>query len=491
MGGFMTDLERDLFSLISLVSNVTEAYSACLFLENKRRGAFQLTSYHSLSPHIVADATIETGQGFLGWVLENNEPLSVDQFNKDTIVLGYYDNNEDIKSFMATPIPATLTRGALAVDSKKAWRFTPKSQKILAGFAQQFAHLVDGALAAVQRERRSLDAAAFGGYLHSLRSCESEDQLLNAICLVPRELLPFDGCFLVLKSAEGEGGYLVRTSGFEELFLGNLLVSDRASVAGYVLSKEEPLRLPDLKGGTAKRALFQTNEPLLDVRSVTAVPLKSGRKTIGVLGFTGRRRGQFDASAIKMAEILAAPVADALDKIRSHKKLKEQEGRDFLTSGHNLRYLNIRLREIIADASLRGRQVSLLSIFIDEVHEFLDDADIAGEEALILHVQNQLLPFGQGGDILARHEGAKFFLLLQNSSLEYAEATAEKMIHAINENPFVLKGHDISLTASVGVACYPEDETEPEGLFTASLKALTSARSEGINQLSLRGDMVT
>ena len=89
----MTNLERDLFSLISLVSNVTEAYSACLFLENKRRKVFQLTTYHSLSPHIISDASIKSAQGFMGWVLENNAPLSVNQFDKDTIVLGYYSRD--------------------------------------------------------------------------------------------------------------------------------------------------------------------------------------------------------------------------------------------------------------------------------------------------------------------------------------------------------------------------------------------------------------
>ena len=169
----MTNLERDLSSLIALVSNVTDAYSACLFLENRRHKTFQLTSYHSLSPHILPDATAESGQGFLGWVLENNEALSVNEFDKDTVVLGYYSRNEDIKSFMAAPLPSSLTKGALAIDSKKSWCFTAKSQKILAGFAQQFAYLADGALAAVQMERRSIDVGAYSGYLASLRSCES------------------------------------------------------------------------------------------------------------------------------------------------------------------------------------------------------------------------------------------------------------------------------------------------------------------------------
>ena len=101
----MTNLERDLFSLITLVSNVTEAYSACLFLENKRRKVFQLTTYHSLSPHIIPDASIKGAQGFMGWVLDNNTPLSLNQFDKDAMSLGYYNRDEDLKSFLAVPLP--------------------------------------------------------------------------------------------------------------------------------------------------------------------------------------------------------------------------------------------------------------------------------------------------------------------------------------------------------------------------------------------------
>ena len=47
-----------------------------------------------------------------------------------------------------------------------------------------------------------MNVPAFSRYLTSLRSSDNEDQLLNAICQVPRELLPFDACFLVLIDEE-------------------------------------------------------------------------------------------------------------------------------------------------------------------------------------------------------------------------------------------------------------------------------------------------
>ena len=483
----MTNLKRDLFSLITLVGNVMEAYSASLFLENKSRRNFQLTTFHSLSPHIIPDASVVSGQGFLGWVLENNEPLSVNQFDKDTIVLGYYDRNEDIKSFMAAPLLSSRTRGALAIDSKKTWCFTPKCQKILTGFAQQFAYLVDGALAAAHRERRRIDIASLGGYLESLRICESENQLLNAICLVPRDLLPFDGCFLVLADEKKGTASLVRTAGFGELFLGEIPVSGRASVAGYVLGKGESLRLPDLKGQKGRRPLFHPDEPTLDTRSVAAVPLAAGERVLGALGFTNRRRNMFDAGAVKRAELIAGAATSALERLSDLRRRKESKSRDWITGGRNALFLRSRLGEILQDANARGRQIALLAIAPDESDDLSERVSPAQEEALALHLWRTLEPYARDGDILVRHMGTRFFLLLHGTSHEHAEAVAERLIQDLNESPFTGAGREISLTASVGIACFPEDGTGPEGLFSSALSSLQAARSEGANQLCLHG----
>ena len=480
----MTNLERDLFSLITLVSNVTEAYSACLFLENKRRKTYQLATYHSLSPYILADASVDVGQGFMGWVLENNEPLSVNQFDKDTLVLGYYSRNEDIKSFMATPLPSSINKGALAIDSKKSWCFTSRDQKILAGFAQQFAYLADGALTAVQMERRSMNVPAFSRYLTSLRSSENESQLLNAICQVPCELLPFDACFLVLIDEEAGFPRLVRTSGFGELFLGEVTVSERASLAGYVLSKGESLRLPDLKGKKGTRPLFHIDEPHFEARSAACLPLISGSEILGCLGFTSKRRAQFDASSLQRGEIIGALVADAIANSKNESRWQARLEIDPITGEPNLQYLQSRLNEIICDVETKGRQLALLSITPDITPEFKDTP----EEEIILHLSNSLKQFATGNDILVRHEGPRFLLLLKNSSQEYTEAVAERIMHVVNHTSFYHGGKELEITISIGAACFPENARNSKALIKSSLEALAFAQKGGaVSQLCFMG----
>ena len=61
--------------------------------------------------------------------------------------------------------------------------------------------------------------------------------------------------------------------GLGELFLGEVTISERASLAGYVLNKKESLRLPDLRGKKGTRPLFHHDEPRLDARSAVCLPL--------------------------------------------------------------------------------------------------------------------------------------------------------------------------------------------------------------------------
>jgi len=254
-------------------------------------------------------------------------------------------------------------------------------------------------------------------------------------------------------------------------------------VVGYVLKKGEPLRLPDLRD----QALFHPDEPSPGARSAMALPLSAGGEVLGVLGFTGRRRGQFDLASLKRAEILAAPAADAIARLRAERRWRRHAEVDPLTGGRNLAHLRARLGEILREAGRRGRQLALLSIAPDSLEEEGEVLDPTAGEEVALHLHRLLAPAAKGGDILARHEGSRFLLLLGGSSQEYAEAAAEHLIQTINESPCRAGGRNLQMTASVGVACFPEDAREPEALFAASLRALAAARAAGVNQLCFHG----
>ena len=473
----MKNLKRDLFSLLSLASNATEAYSACLFLENRNK-KFQLVSVHSLSPHIIVDASIETGQGFLGWVLENNEPLSVNQFDKDTITLGYYSRHENIKSFMATPLLSKKTRGALAIDSKKSWVFTNKTQKIIAGFAQQFAYIVEEALSIAEKEKKMIDLSSFSDYLNTLRICKTEQQLLENICRVPREIFPSDSCFLVLVDGEAGQSYLANAFGFDELFLGKIKIHPYRSISGHVMKKNEPLRLTDIRGAKGKQALFNPDEPSLDARSVIAVPLCDNEKTFGVLGFTGKRRNQFQSFLVKRSEIIGEIISDMIKKIRLEKNIALYKEVKTNSKEEDKFSLIKHLQQILPERKKAGRQISLLTISAKIRLESDLGINENTSEEISEHLWFILSTFNKAGDILIKGDDNCLLLLLENSSQEYAETIVSRITKIINSSPCKIGENDIEIKAIVGDATFPHDAESPDSLLSASIRSYEHSEIE-------------
>ena len=67
----------------------------------------------------------------VGWILRNNQPLLINNFDEKQGTLGYYQAKEEthIKAFMGCPLRGE--GGALCLDSKRTYSFSDKDQKIL------------------------------------------------------------------------------------------------------------------------------------------------------------------------------------------------------------------------------------------------------------------------------------------------------------------------------------------------------------------------
>ena len=76
------DLAPDLDGLVRLVWNVTDAFTAALFLP-EQDGLLRLVSHASLSEHVVENCAVSPGQGLIGLVAENDRPIHVPKFRYD------------------------------------------------------------------------------------------------------------------------------------------------------------------------------------------------------------------------------------------------------------------------------------------------------------------------------------------------------------------------------------------------------------------------
>ena len=84
-------------------------------------------------------------------------------------------------------------------------------------------------------------------------------------------------------------------------------------------------------------------------------------------------------------------------------------------------------------------------------------------------------------DYCFRYGGEEFLLLLPNTDTVMANQVLERCRKAINQNPLRIDGHHIPITASFGLAGYPQDGGDVATLITNADEALYMAKNTGKN----------
>ncbi|MFZ2404853.1 MAG: EAL domain-containing protein [Methylobacter sp.] len=104
----------------------------------------------------------------------------------------------------------------------------------------------------------------------------------------------------------------------------------------------------------------------------------------------------------------------------------------------------------------------------------------AGDQLLIeiaLRIKNAL----REGDTIARLGGDEFvFLLLGLDKVEDCEITLHRLLEVISE-PVALRYQTVSVSASIGISIFPEDNTDPDTLLRHADQAMYQAKQEGKN----------
>lgn len=131
--------------------------------------------------------------------------------------------------------------------------------------------------------------------------------------------------------------------------------------------------------------------------------------------------------------------------------------------------------------------VALLLIDIDHFKRINDDyGHQVGDDAL-RHLAGRLAAPLRQDDIIGRYGGEEFCALIHNVSLDQAIVVAERLRQSVGDEPFLLAGHDVDITVSVGVAWVPgKMHAEPEQLLRCADAALYEAKHNGRDRIAVR-----
>ncbi len=177
---------------------------------------------------------------------------------------------------------------------------------------------------------------------------------------------------------------------------------------------------------------------------------------------------------------LADLITVAIEHANLHEEKKQQAVTDGLTGIANRRYFNESFTKEFERAKRYGNCLSLAVFDLDFLKKINDTyGHNVGDEAIKV-IGRVLSNSCRAVDVAARFGGEEFCLLLPDTDEEDALNLAERVRNLIYETHIEGPGN---VSASVGVATYPQHANEQDELFAAADQALYAAKHSGRNKV--------
>lgn len=188
---------------------------------------------------------------------------------------------------------------------------------------------------------------------------------------------------------------------------------------------------------------------------------------------------EFDSHGVVSGVLAVGRDISEIDEYR--RRVHHMAFYDGLTELPNRALLNDRIGQTIADATYHGHRFGLMMMDLDGFKEVNDTLGHAVGDRLLAGVGERLLGCVRIYDTVARLGGDEFAVLLPEVREDESVAVIARKILDILVEPFSIDGSEIFISASIGIAVYPTDSEEIDGLFRYADSAMYHAKKQGRN----------
>ena len=188
-----------------------------------------------------------------------------------------------------------------------------------------------------------------------------------------------------------------------------------------------------------------------------------------------------DKIRIGSTTILKFTYQDDLDE-SYQQQLLDAALRDPLTDALNRRHLMERFDAELQFAARHRTPVSLIVIDLDHFKSVNDTKGHLAGDQVLKQVAARITAQLRVEDIFGRYGGEEFCVVCRGINLAQSKIVAERLRKAIASSPVPFEDDEIPVTASFGIAVYPDvDAKHPDDLFKAADEALYKAKEQGRN----------
>lgn len=247
----------------------------------------------------------------------------------------------------------------------------------------------------------------------------------------------------------------------------------RSSFAGWVMKKGIPLIVQDVSKDRRynKKVDKHTRQKLI---SLLCAPLIINKKVIGVTELINKKPGSaFTEVDLQILGNASHYVAMTIKRALLYYKIEEISITDDLTNIYNMRYLD---QAVDIEIEKSRRYSSIFSLIFMDIDYFKKVNDNYGHlvgSRVLIELAQLLQESLRKVDVVSRYGGDEFVIILPQTPRDACFMVAERLRKAIERHVFIKDdGLSIKITASFGIASYPDDAENKKDLLKLADSAM-------------------
>jgi diguanylate cyclase (GGDEF)-like protein len=267
----------------------------------------------------------------------------------------------------------------------------------------------------------------------------------------------------VIEMAEGEQMVYRAAAGTTAAQLG-LRLQRVGSLSGLCVEQGQPLRCDDSELDPRVDLLACRK---VGLRSMIVVPLKHHDTVVGVLKVLSPAPAAFDEADLHLLGLMSGLVAATMYHCARYAtdELFHRATHDPLTGLANRALFFDRLRLALAQAQRDDGHIGILNLDMDGLKPINDSIGHRAGDAAIKEVAARITQASRQSDTVARLGGDEFGVILPQVDSRQGVIRQSVRVAELIGRPFNFEQHALSLSASVGLAVFPEDGGEPDALL--------------------------
>jgi diguanylate cyclase (GGDEF)-like protein len=345
---------------------------------------------------------------------------------------------------------------------------------------------------ALRRERHT--ARTLLTLAHSLAQARTASDVAGLVAAAAPSVLGVERGSVFLLGEDGESFHLAGTHGWSEeqhrLLDGIVVRATDTPIVGEMVARPQLREFRrDDSDPFVRTILTEFGSELL-----VAVPILAKERLIGVV-ITGSERDtsplELDDELRRRLKGVADHAATALENIRLVDEIRRQAFTDELTGLPNHLLFSDRAAQALARAERQDERAAILMVDLDHFKKVNDSLGHEAGNELLRQVGERLAGALRAQDTVARTGADEFTVLLPAvEGVGGVHTVADKLL-AQFEDPFQVARHVVFMTASVGMAMYPDHGFAIEMLLRNADMAMYRAKERGRNQAQWYSDGMT